>query len=234
MHVLLSFLQVQRLFKSNMLVPHTLLVQTMMVIIVVGRMIGPKGAVTRGQLSQMMVSFYGMACDMLEFFSQNSELLFQLSSRGETFFNLYIVLMSVWSLSLCQFGLNVKVVFSRKRKTTDPRREEDRGSGTRMVRIQREYKRNRQSIANRCCRNGEMVSILTSMLLQDGIYLAARMYVMLKYFNQINVFSNLLFYTCKNTILILILSYRLLAGLEEALVPESVRRSLRSMRQRRV
>lgn len=223
--VFFYYLSTQLWKHRRSLVPHTLLVQTMMVIIVIGRMIGPKGFVTRGQLSQMMVSFYGMACDMLEFFTQNSELLYELSSRDGDFKKLHIIMTSVWSLSLCQFGLNLKLVFSNKGKSSDEKEDSDRSTTT----TRRDRKLRAKKSSCRPFVEGELVSILTSLLFQDGIYLAARLYVMLKYFEDINIFSNLLFYTCKNTILIIILSYRLLAAMEESLVPASIRRSIRSI-----
>lgn len=216
--IIITSSQIDKYTVYRGLTPHTLLVQTMLVVLVVGRLLGPKGFATRSQLSQLMVSFYGMGCDMLEFFQQTSELSHDMDPNDKKSFTLYFIMMCVWSLSLFQFSLNLTVVFSPK-KRKHRRQPEEMSLGGRSKR----HKENSPCCLRNCNISRELLSILTSLLLQDGTYLVVRLYIMVTHFNDLDVFSNLLFYTCKNIVLILILLYRLIALFEESVIPRSWR-----------
>ncbi|XP_071792564.1 transmembrane protein 26-like isoform X1 [Asterias amurensis] len=74
--------------------------QWLMFLLLLGRWLLPKGALTRDQLSQILLMYIGMAVDILEF-------SFETLKEEKVICNLVVIIliMGIWSLTLLQFGL---------------------------------------------------------------------------------------------------------------------------------
>ena len=151
----------------------------------------PKGEVTHDELSQLLFVYIGIASDIMELL-----VLFEEDYVIQDEFLTYIIL-GIWSLSLFQFALVLTVT---------------KGSKHRAVGISRTVKERyrpegeeEDKKACKCCET-EVWSILTAMLMQDGPFLAIRLYVMIK--NQ-NLSYSILFFTFKNFLIISMQLYRL-------------------------
>ncbi|CAG5124561.1 unnamed protein product [Candidula unifasciata] len=145
-----------------------LLEQLLLLILIMGRWILPKGKLTHDQLSQLLLVYIGTAADIVEFFEAFKE---EKVSHNRM---LCIIILGIWSLSLIQFSLVLTA--SRVRR--------DR-SGLIPFSQQAGY--------DGCC-NADVYGIIISILLQDLPFL---------------IYTNM-FFTCKNTIVIVLLIYRLI------------------------
>ncbi|XP_033634893.1 transmembrane protein 26-like [Asterias rubens] len=157
--------------------------QTMMLVLIGGRWLGPKGALSRDQLSQLLLALTGMAADMLEFVTETVKL-------EETACNqlLVYIIMGIWAWSLLQFTLGLTATKQKK---------------TRVVSSANSY--NPITSIAACCET-EMWALMISVIMQDGPYLTMRLYIM---FTVNNFGQTMIFFTAKNGILFLLQVYRL-------------------------
>ncbi|KAL4221501.1 hypothetical protein ACF0H5_019758 [Mactra antiquata] len=161
----------------------TMLEQLLLLVLIVGRWLLPKGKLTHNQLSQLLLVYIGTAADIVEFFEAFKE--------NEVRYRkiLCIIILGIWSLSLVQFTL----VLTASRARRDQ-------SGIYLANTEKGNK-------NVCC-NGDVFGILISILLQDLPFLVLRMMLIFKY----NVLSYTnMFFTSKNSLVIALLAYRLVA-----------------------
>ena len=105
---------------------------------------------------------------------------------------LTLVIMSLWTASLLQFTF---VLTATKSKTTRPVLVRSRSSAS-----------SRSSGKRRCCPT-EAISIIVSVLLQDGPFLVLRMMLIFRF--RVLSYTNL-FFTLKNSLVITLQFYRLL------------------------
>ncbi|XP_059145235.1 transmembrane protein 26-like [Physella acuta] len=155
--------------------------QLLLLILILGRWFLPKGKLTHDQLSQLLLVYIGTAADIVEFFEAFKE---ETVSKNEL---LCMVILGIWSLSLIQFSLVLTATRVRR----------DR-SGLVPVSHLAGY--------DGCC-NPDVYGIIISICLQDLPFLVLRMLLIFKY----NVLSYTnMFFTCKNTIVIVLLIYRLI------------------------
>uniref|UniRef100_A0A915J433 Transmembrane protein 26 n=1 Tax=Romanomermis culicivorax TaxID=13658 RepID=A0A915J433_ROMCU len=82
--------------------------QTMMLVLILGRWVLPRGDISRDHLSQILLVFLGMAADMVELFDTFKE---QQVAPNMT---LTTLVLGVWSWSLIQFPLVLTGVQSKK------------------------------------------------------------------------------------------------------------------------
>ncbi|GBP13587.1 Transmembrane protein 26 [Eumeta japonica] len=90
----------------------TLIEQFLMLILIVGRWLLPKGDLTRDQLSQLLLVYIGTAADIIEFFD---------SFKDETLAYdkpLVLLTLGIWSWSLVQFTVVLTATKSRKSRGT--------------------------------------------------------------------------------------------------------------------
>ncbi|XP_071962201.1 transmembrane protein 26-like [Antedon mediterranea] len=161
-----------------------LIQQTIMLVLIGCRWILPKGEMTRDQLSQLLLVFIGMAADMLEFSSESLKLKDTACSK-----TLICFVLIIWSWSLLQFAIGLTATKARKTRVAGT------GMGT------------RSAVTKIChCCETEIWAIMTTVVMQDGPYLTMRLYLLFKY--QI-VDRQMLFFTCKNALLVFLQSYRL-------------------------
>ncbi|XP_033127185.1 transmembrane protein 26-like [Anneissia japonica] len=163
-----------------------LIQQTIMLVLICCRWILPKGDMTRDQLSQLLLVFIGMAADMLEFSSESLKL--KETACDETL--IYFVL-TIWSWSLLQFSIGLTATKARKTRAA--------GTGVGA--------RSKAAVTKVCnCCETEIWAIMTTVVMQDGPYLVMRLYLIIKY---MLLDRMMLFFTCKNGLLVLLQTYRL-------------------------
>ncbi|XP_045163469.2 transmembrane protein 26-like [Mercenaria mercenaria] len=162
--------------------------QFLLLMLIVGRWILPKGSISHDQLSQLLLVYVGTAADIVEFYEAFSE--------DEVKYNrlLCYIILGIWSLSLLQFTMVLTASKARRDQVGLPMQrnefEEDVG----------------------CC-NPELYGILTSILLQDLPFLCVRL--MLIFWYHVVSYTNM-FFTSKNSLVIILLIYRLIVVHTEA------------------
>ncbi|XP_046617776.1 transmembrane protein 26 [Neodiprion virginianus] len=163
----------------------TLIEQFLMLILIIGRWMLPKGELTRDQLSQLLLVYIGTAADIIEFFDSFKE-----GKIAQEPLLVYLTL-AIWAWSLMQFTVVLTATKSRKSRLS---------SGTTVKR-----KRGVRAQETSCC-SIDVWGIALNMALQDGPFLGFRLILIIHY--QIVSYMNI-FFTCKNTLVILLQLYRL-------------------------
>ncbi|XP_011499646.1 PREDICTED: transmembrane protein 26 [Ceratosolen solmsi marchali] len=160
----------------------TLIEQFLMLILIIGRWMLPKGELTRDQLSQLLLVYIGTAADIIEFFDSFKE-----DKVAREPMLVYLTL-GIWAWSLMQFTVVLTATKSRKSRLS---------SGTAA--------RKKVLTKTSCC-GIDVWAIGINMVLQDGPFLAFRLILIIHY--KIVSYMNI-FFTCKNTLVILLQLYRL-------------------------
>lgn len=159
--------------------------QTMLIVLVLGRWLMPKGDMTRDQLSQLLMVYVGLGADILDIFDTFKE------PEVKTNHAVIIVGLSLFSWALMQFPLVLT-------QTNPPK------SHTNI-----NLKPNTPGLLPcpyiSCC-STEIWSLLLTVGLQDGPFLVYRLYLMLreKVLNQL-----MIFFTCKNILIVMLELYRI-------------------------
>ncbi|PVD36910.1 hypothetical protein C0Q70_03903 [Pomacea canaliculata] len=161
--------------------------QLLLLLLILGRWLLPKGKLTHDQLSQLLLVYIGTAADIVEFFDAFKE------KRGRVRYNriLCIVILGIWSFSLIQFSLVLTATRARRDQ-----------SG--LVPTRKRYKASGETVG--CC-SADVYGIIISIMLQDLPFLVLRMLLIFKY--KVLSYTNM-FFTSKNTIVIILLIYRLI------------------------
>ncbi|XP_039301786.1 transmembrane protein 26 [Solenopsis invicta] len=159
----------------------TLIEQFLMLVLIIGRWMLPKGDLTRDQLSQLLLVYIGTAADIIEFFDSFKE---DRIAREPV---LVYLTLGIWAWSLMQFTVVLTATKSRKSRLS---------SGVARKKVRTETS---------CC-SIDVWGIALNMVLQDGPFLAFRLILIIHY--QIVSYMNI-FFTCKNTLVILLQLYRL-------------------------
>ncbi|KAK7093206.1 transmembrane protein 26-like [Littorina saxatilis] len=163
-----------------------MLEQMLLLLLILGRWLLPKGKLTHDQLSQLLLVYIGTAADIVEFFDAFKEEVVKYEPI------LCMSILGIWSFSLIQFCL----VLTASRARRDQ-------SG--LVPIRRAKKTAGEGKGAGCC-SADVYGIIISIVLQDGPFLVLRLLLIFKY----NVLSYTnMFFTSKNTIVIVLLLYRL-------------------------
>lgn len=164
--------------------------QLLLVILIIGRWLLPKGNLTRDQLSQLLLVYIGMAADIIELFEAFKE------DQVVEHLELTYIILGMWTGSLLQFTLVLTATKARKmRGGAESSLDDDYEAAA----------RNRQ-IDPSCCCDLDIWAIMTSLVLQDGPFLCLRLLLIFHY----HIFSYMnIFFSCKNTLLVLLQFYRL-------------------------
>ena len=161
--------------------------QMLVFILIIGRWLMPNRKISHDELSMLLFVYLGMGSDIMELL-----VLFEEDYVVQDDIVIYAIL-GVWSASLLQFTLALTATRSGRRAYTtigDDRLEEyDPATEQNFL----------------CCAN-EIWSIFTMIILQDGPFLALRLYVILK--NETLTYA-ILFFTLKNILVLLVQIYRL-------------------------
>ncbi|KAM3617517.1 uncharacterized protein V6R79_007444 [Siganus canaliculatus] len=162
--------------------------QTMLIVLVLGRWLMPKGDMSRDQLSQLLMVYVGLGADILDIFDTFKE------PEVKTNRAVVIIGLALFSWALMQFPLVLT--------QTHPQKDEPPQSGT--VGVSGCCPAAPSAFAS-CC-SSEVWSLLLTVGLQDGPFLLYRLYLMI----QEQVLNQLMiFFTCKNILIVLLELYRI-------------------------
>ncbi|KAJ8371110.1 hypothetical protein SKAU_G00111380 [Synaphobranchus kaupii] len=167
--------------------------QTMLIVLVLGRWLMPKGDMSRDQLSQLLMVYVGLGADILDIFDTFKE------PEVKTNRTIILVGLSLFTWALMQFPLVLtQTSHSKAQQGTNRDPSADRGPSDADG-----------SAGDRCasCYSSEVWSLLLTVGLQDGPFLVYRLYLMVRE----NVLNQLMiFFTCKNILVVLLEVYRIL------------------------
>uniref|UniRef100_A0A665T2G4 Transmembrane protein 26b n=1 Tax=Echeneis naucrates TaxID=173247 RepID=A0A665T2G4_ECHNA len=168
--------------------PHHLsLEQTMLIVLVVGRWLMPKGDMSRDQLSQLLMVYVGLGADILDIFDTFRE------PEVKTNRTVVIIGLSLFSWALMQFPLVLT-------QTQPPKGESPAQRTGGLFCCSRA-----PSSLSSCC-SSEVWSLLLTVGLQDGPFLLYRLYLM---FEEQVLNQLMIFFTCKNILIVLLELYRI-------------------------
>ena len=153
----------------------------MLFLMVLGRLLLPRGKLSRDQLSQLLFVYIGMASDVTDLFQLFNESCVRKDKP------LTYVIFAVWTASLLLFTIGLTATLKPKtsRETT--------GSSHRCTSVRVLFER-------------EIWSIVLIFLLQDGPYLCVRLVAIIKH-RLLNY--TVIFFTSKNVFVTLLMTYRL-------------------------
>nr|XP_046253291.1 transmembrane protein 26 [Scatophagus argus] len=161
--------------------------QTMLIVLVLGRWLMPKGDMSRDQLSQLLMVYVGLGADILDIFDTFKE------PEVKTNPVVIIIGLALFSWALMQFPL--VLTQTQPQKGEPPQRSVDGLSCCPGA----------PSVFASCC-SSEVWSLLLTVGLQDGPFLIYRLYLMV----QEQVLNQLMiFFTCKNILIVLLELYRI-------------------------
>ncbi|KAK3095794.1 hypothetical protein FSP39_019279 [Pinctada imbricata] len=159
----------------------SVLQQSLLFILVIGRMILPRGDLSREQLSQLLFVYIGSGSDVVEFLVVFDEPEF----RSNT--TLLYATLIIWSFSLIQFTLVITSTKNPKKTRFGFLVETPGKEGRPLFGI-------------------EIISLWISIIFMDGPYLALRLYAMI----EVGVLSyGIIFFACKNILMLILLFYRM-------------------------
>ncbi|CAB3367770.1 Hypothetical predicted protein [Cloeon dipterum] len=172
----------------------TLIEQFLMLILILGRWMLPKGDLTRDQLSQLLLVYIGTAADIIEFFDT-----FQDETIGRHPVLPFLTL-AIWSWSLLQFTVVLTATkSSRRSRISAPVQSSN------LKKKKGKKSRNRKGLAAYCC-SVDVWAIVINILLQDAPFVIFRA-LLIGYYKIISYMN--IFFTCKNTLVIALQLYRL-------------------------
>ena len=177
----------------------------MLVIIIIGRWLLPKGDLSRDQLSSLLLNYTAMASDIVDFFT----ILDEDEKLTDNWMFVYSVL-AFWTLSLLQFAFVHTV---QKQDEEDDNHDEDDDAAA-----SEKQSDDNHSVLGRLKKNCQMLlateawAICLTIFLQDLPFLIVRLLAVIKY----NVFTQSnTFFICKNSLVLCLQSYRLFALFKE-------------------
>lgn len=199
--------------------------QTMLIVLVLGRWLMPKGDMSRDQLSQLLMVYVGLGADILDIFDTFKE--------PEVKTNRAVIIMglALFSWALMQFPLVLTQTSPPKAHLqpclSQPGSPQRGLSQEGSVAVVEGLPGAPPSCYTPCC-SSEVWSLLLTVGLQDGPFLIYRLYLMIRE----NVLNQLMiFFTCKNILVVLLEFYRIfvvqceqqgegcLGGLERCAMP---------------
>lgn len=173
--------------------------QIMMLVIIFGRWMAPKGKLSRDQLSSLLLALTAMTLDMLEFLTDS------LSINAVACDRIYVgFIIAVWCWSLLQIPLGLTAVKQRKPRVTGTIESSDSADGPSDEDASKKPCFNLKAYCCCCCES-EIWSMMVSIFMQDGPYLILRLYIM---FSSGYIGETLIFFAAKNAIIVALLLYR--------------------------
>ena len=154
--------------------------QFLMLILIIGRWMLPKGDLTRDQLAQLLLVYIGTAADIIEFFDSFKD------EKVNTNKVLCIMVLSIWSWSLLQFTVLLAPSKDPPKRIENP------------TKLQR---------AKEICCSIDVWDVLINIILQDAPFFVFRL-LLITYYKLISYMN--IFFTCKNTLVITLQFYRLM------------------------
>lgn len=173
--------------KDNSELRLQLLEQLLLVNLIVGRWLLPKGDISREQLSQILLAYLAISSDIVEFFDVFKEKVVYSNSKVQT------IVLTAWTLSLLQFPFVLTVSRARKMR----------------VAITNDYEqlfaRQRPRSCFKAFYDVDIWAIFLANALQDVPFLLTRLYLMTVH-NLVTY--TMIFFFFKNMLIILLQTYR--------------------------
>ncbi|XP_021346625.1 transmembrane protein 26-like isoform X2 [Mizuhopecten yessoensis] len=160
--------------------------ESLVYLIVIGRWLLPRGRVTREELSDLLFDYLAMASDIMELLA----LFDEDSIRGNP--TITYAILAIWSLSFIQF---IPVVMNRRAVNSFTQHTQDKKDKSNWY-------------VRAGCGNSfpDIFVTIAGLFLQDGPFLGLRLFII--FYLQLLTYS-LVFFVLKNTIVVLLLTYRL-------------------------
>ncbi|KAK7070771.1 hypothetical protein SK128_022013 [Halocaridina rubra] len=143
--------------------------QVLLVMLLVGRWLLPKGELTREQLSQLLLAYMAMAADIIELFECFKE---DIVTKN---INLIYAVLGIWSWSLLQFTLVLSATHAPKPRPSINYPPPE------IIKIELPKPRRDSDLSKPSCvynidlyLNMDIIAILTTVILQDGPFLMLR------------------------------------------------------------
>ncbi|VDK17290.1 unnamed protein product [Anisakis simplex] len=165
-----------------------LLEQLLLVVLIIGRWLLPKGDISREQLSQILLAYLAISSDIVEFFNVFKEKVVWSSSFVQH------VILGAWTLSLLQFPFVLTVSRARKMRVAVTKNFDEL-----LVESRRPDPCN-------VLYDVDIWAIILANSLQDVPFLSVRLYLM---FDRGLITYTMIFFTCKNALIIALQTYRL-------------------------
>lgn len=180
--------------------------QIMMLVIIFGRWMAPKGKLSRDQLSSLLLALTAMSLDMLEFSTDS------LSIEAVACDKIYVgFIIAVWCWSLLQIPLGLTAVKQRKPRVAGTIEPRDSSDGTTGVEKRKRSGFNWKAYCCCCCES-EIWSLMVSIFMQDGPYLILRLYIM---FSTGYIGETLIFFAAKNALIVMLQTYRVIVKVNQ-------------------
>ncbi|KAI6182904.1 hypothetical protein M3Y97_00430600 [Aphelenchoides bicaudatus] len=164
---------------------YQVLEQLLLVVLIVGRWLLPKGDISREQLSQILLAYLAISSDIVEFFD-----VFKARVVYQNLQLQYIVL-SAWTLSLFQFPFILTISRARKMRLA-------------ITNEETLTKRSRPEISQ-IIYDIDIWAIILANSLQDIPFFLVRIYLIVKY--KLITYT-MIFFLCKNVLIIVLQTYR--------------------------
>ncbi|XP_078615605.1 transmembrane protein 26-like [Branchiostoma floridae x Branchiostoma japonicum] len=198
--------------------------QIMVLLLVIGRWLLPRGSLTRDELSQLLLVYVAMAADIVELFQ-----VFEEERVGNKEGVVYTAL-ALFTWSLMQFTIVLTAVRARKSRPGaihtsggalpissqpsdgqgEPTTEEGKGDRATKRRgtLQQfaEQLQEKNLVVCGCCQP-DVFAMVTTIFMQDGPFLAFRLYLI---FYERVLTQGVFFFVGKNTLLIVLQIYRII------------------------
>ncbi|XGW19653.1 hypothetical protein V3C99_003468 [Haemonchus contortus] len=165
-----------------------LLEQLLLVVLIVGRWLLPKGDISREQLSQILLAYLAISSDIVEFFD-----VFKQKAVYNNV-NVQQIVLAAWTLSLLQFPFVLTVSRARKMRVAITKTYEE-------LIMPHTGPPNFWEVFY----DVDIWAIILANSLQDIPFLLVRLYLMLQHSL---VTYTMIFFTCKNALIIALQTYR--------------------------
>ncbi|KHN76965.1 Transmembrane protein 26 [Toxocara canis] len=204
-----------------------MLEQLLLVVLIIGRWLLPKGDISREQLSQILLAYLAISSDIVEFFDVFKEKVVWSSPFVQH------IILGAWTLSLLQFPFVLTVSRARKMRVAITKNFEElivenrrpdpcnlsllqfpfvlTVSRARKMRVaitknfEELIVENRRPDPCNVLYDVDMWAIILANSLQDIPFLSVRLYLM---FDRGLVTYTMVFFTCKNALIIVLQTYR--------------------------
>ncbi|KAK5978676.1 Transmembrane protein 26 [Trichostrongylus colubriformis] len=165
-----------------------LLEQLLLVVLIIGRWLLPKGDISREQLSQILLAYLAISSDIVEFFDVFKE------KAVYNNINVQQIVLAAWTLSLLQFPFVLTVSRARKMRVA-------------ITKTYEELIMPHTSPPNfwEVFYDVDIWAIILANSLQDIPFLLVRLYLMLQHGL---ITYTMIFFTCKNALIIALQTYR--------------------------
>ena len=182
--------------------------QTVLVCIIIGRWLMPKGDLTRDQLSALLLNYVGTASDIVDLFS-----VLEVQARLT---NAYVIaVLTIWSWSMFQFIFTITVT---KDEEEEEETEERAGKKGHFQKPKTKTSAPEKGRKKSCIKFVHTVletdawAIFVCMMMQDGPYLFVRL-VGLFYYRIVTY--TMFFFITKNLLLLVLQCYRIVVLIKE-------------------